>query len=194
MLSTGMTRGYEGEFAGFIAEHESDLGASLSQGSVVAWDGGLGPVSTECDLAIAIGEPQIKARVANSFVQRGFRNFPNLVHMTAQLNSPFEALGEGNIVFANAFISCDVQIGAFCLFNWNVTIGHDARVGSYVVVNPHAHVSGHCAVGSATLLGASSVLLEGVQVGERARVGAGAVVVDDVAAGATVVGVPAKAR
>lgn len=194
MLSSGMARGYDGKFAGFIAEHEADLGASLSQGCVVAWDGDLGSVSKACDLVIAIGEPQVKARVANSFIQRGFRNFPNLVHMTAQINSPAEAWGDGNIVFANVFVSCDVQIGAYCLFNWNVTIGHDARVGSYVVVNPHAHVSGHCAVGSATLLGASSVLLEGVQVGERARVGAGAVVVDDVASGATVVGVPAKAR
>jgi len=43
-------------------------------------------------------------------------------------------------------------------------------------------------------LGSGAVILCGVTVGENAIVGAGAVVTEDVPAGATVVGVPARAR
>ena len=49
-------------------------------------------------------------------------------------------------------------------------------------------------VGRGASIGSGAVILGGVQIGERALIGAGAVVTRDVDAGATVVGVPARAR
>jgi maltose O-acetyltransferase len=49
-------------------------------------------------------------------------------------------------------------------------------------------------VGSAVWIGGGSILLPGVTVGDNAIIGAGSVVTRDVAAGATVVGNPARAR
>jgi acetyltransferase-like isoleucine patch superfamily enzyme len=43
-------------------------------------------------------------------------------------------------------------------------------------------------------IGSGAVILPGITIGERAMVGAGSVVTKDVPAGATVVGVPARAR
>jgi UDP-2-acetamido-3-amino-2,3-dideoxy-glucuronate N-acetyltransferase len=50
------------------------------------------------------------------------------------------------------------------------------------------------AVGQGTAIGSGALILGGVKIGARATIGAGAVVTRDVAAGATVVGVPARAR
>jgi hypothetical protein len=57
-----------------------------------------------------------------------------------------------------------------------------------VLVHPTAEV------GAGAEIGAGAVVLQGLSVGDGATVGAGAVVTSDVAAGATVVGAPARSR
>lgn len=71
-------------------------------------------------------------------------------------------------------------IGADCAIHQTCTIGAGSRPGGPVI-------------GDHVMLGAHSCVLGPVTVGDGAVVGAGAVVVTDIPAGATAIGVPARA-
>ena len=55
-------------------------------------------------------------------------------------------------------------------------------------------LSGDVTIERGAFLGAGAVVVPGVRIGAGAVVAAGAVVIDDVPPGATVIGVPARAR
>ena len=67
----------------------------------------------------------------------------------------------------------------------NTTIGDDVTIGHRAIVHG-------CTVGDGCLIGMGAVIMDNAVVGEGSVIGAGAVVTADVAAGATVVGIPAK--
>lgn len=177
---------------GFISESAEANGSLLVGRPVVACDTEFLAKRSGAAVAIGIGHPAIRKKVFAKYSAHGF-DFPNLLHPRANLDPGFIKLGQGNIVCAGAFISCDVSIGDANLFNWQVTVGHDASIGSFNVVHPSANISGNVAIGDSVLVGVGSQILEGRRIGNTARIGAGAVVSKDVESGSTVVGIPAKA-
>lgn len=80
---------------------------------------------------------------------------------------------------AGVVIHQDAEIGPDCLILSGVTIG--LRSGSGVPV-----------LGTHVDVGTGAKILGAIRIGDHAIIGAGAVVIGDVAAGATVVGVPAR--
>jgi sugar O-acyltransferase (sialic acid O-acetyltransferase NeuD family) len=116
-----------------------------------------------------------------------------LVHPTAEIGAG-AAIGAGVVVLDGAHLSAHVQLGDHVLVSYLSSVGHDSVVGPLSSVMPGAHVAGDVHLGAEVTVGAGAVLLQGVSVGDGATVGAGAVVTSDVAAGATVVGVPARTR
>jgi len=88
------------------------------------------------------------------------------------------------------------------LYPEKVHIGNHATVSARSTILAHdeakayardeAEVIADTYVGEKAFIGVASVVLPGIRVGPRAIVGAGSVVTGDVAAGAIVVGVPAR--
>jgi sugar O-acyltransferase (sialic acid O-acetyltransferase NeuD family) len=98
----------------------------------------------------------------------------------------------GSIVFANASVTTNIEIGRHTHIGRGAAIGHDTALGDFVTIMPLASVSGSVNVGDRATIGAGAVVRQGQTIGEGAFVGAGAVVVRDVAPGEVVVGNPAK--
>ena len=102
-------------------------------------------------------------------------------------------LGAGSVVFAGAVVQPDANIGAHAIINTGATVDHDCAIGDFVHLAPGTHLAGDVRIDRGAFVGIGAAALPGRRVGEWATVGAGAVVVNDVPAGATAVGVPAKA-
>lgn len=93
-------------------------------------------------------------------------------------------------------------IGEFCFIDHGqgVVIGETAVIGNRVTLYHDVTLGGtslqkvkrHPTLSDDVVVGAGAKLLGPITVGEGARIGANAVVIKDVAAGATVVGIPAR--
>lgn len=108
----------------------------------------------------------------------------------------------------------NISLGSGVFFNFNcvildvvqVTIGDETQIGPGVQIvtadhprDPEQRRAGFefgrpISIGSHVWIGGGAIILPGITIGDDAIVGAGAVVTRDVAAGATVVGNPAKER
>ena len=103
------------------------------------------------------------------------------VHLGNYAEVKASRIGERTAVGHFSYIG-DSDVGA------DVNVGAGSITANYDGVDKHRTV-----IGDGVHLGSDTVMVAPVTLGAGARTGAGAVVVNDVAAGATVVGVPARA-
>jgi sugar O-acyltransferase (sialic acid O-acetyltransferase NeuD family) len=133
-----------------------------------------------------------RAAVFDRFVALGYE-FVRVIHPTAVIARSAH-LGHGAQVMAGAVIQPAARLGKNVLVNTLASVDHDCVIGDHVHIAPGATLSGGVIVETGAHIGAGAVVLQGRTVGAGAVVGGGAVVHRDVAAGATVIGVPAKEK
>jgi sugar O-acyltransferase (sialic acid O-acetyltransferase NeuD family) len=117
--------------------------------------------------------------------------FATLIHPGASVSARAR-LGRGVYVNHGVSVGGGVVVGDHVALSPGCIVGHDSVIEDYALVAPGAVVSGFVRLGRACYVGAHSVIRQHLRVGEKALVGMGAVVVREVAAGATVVGNPAR--
>jgi len=130
--------------------------------------------------------------VFERFRARGFA-FAQVIHPAAVVAAD-TAIGEGAQIMAGAILQPGVRVGVNALVNMGALIDHDCRIGDHVHVAPGAGLAGDVQVGDAAFVGMGARVLSQIHVGERATIAAGAIVTADVADGATVMGIPARAK
>ncbi len=161
-------------------------------GEIRYTDADLADWSREVDVAIGIGSPLLRQKIAHALQPRRVFRFPNLVHPRVEIDPAVVSLGNGNLIAQGVVMTCDITVGDFNLINWNVTIGHDCVLGSCCVISPAVNVSGNVCIGDACMVGAGAQLLPHVRLPAHSIVGAGAVVLEPIDASGTFVGVPAR--
>ncbi|MGO4854409.1 acetyltransferase [Phaeovulum sp. W22_SRMD_FR3] len=145
---------------------------------------------TRADLAIAIGAPAVRRRIAERMGALGHA-FPVLVHPRAWIGAQVD-LAEGVLICAGACLTTDITVAAHVHINLCATVGHDAVLGAYSTISPGANISGYVALGEGVDIGTGVTVIQGVAIGEGAVIGAGAAVVRTLPPHCTAVGVPAK--
>lgn len=179
-------------FIGFLDDNEALWGTECTHGKIIGGADWLNQYDKPLSVAIAVGSPgavsAIVGRIKNPLVE-----FPNLYAPSVTfLDKDTLEIGQGNIFCSNCFVSCNVIIGNFNLFNGYIPIGHDAKIGDCNVVMPSSNISGGVVLGNGNFLGVQSVVLQYVKIGNNTRIGANSVVMRKTKDGFLYIGNPAK--
>lgn len=139
----------------------------------------------------AIGDPRAKLLLSRGLEARGGR-FISLIHPTA-IVGPRCRIGAGAVLCPYSVVTTDATLGKFVTLNVHASVGHDSILGDGVTLNGHADVTGRAVLGEGVSLGSHAVVAPQVRVSAYVKVGAGSVVFHKPRAGASLLGVPAKA-
>lgn len=182
----------EWNIIGFLDDNESLWETANKYGRVLGGANWLNQYDKSLAVAIAVGNPAaVKTIVEN--INNPNVSFPNLYAPTVTfLDKESLEIGQGNIFCSNCFISCNVKIGSFNLFNGYIPIGHDAVIGDCNVIMPSCNISGGVEMGNENFLGVQSVVLQYIKIGNNTRIGANSVIMRKTKDGFLYIGNPAK--
>jgi sugar O-acyltransferase (sialic acid O-acetyltransferase NeuD family) len=138
----------------------------------------------------AIGDNRLRAQLFERALAA--RLAPLTVVHPASVVSPRASIGPGCQMLTGAIVNAGARLGSNVIVNSGAIVEHDCRIADHVHIATGARLASTVTVGRGAHIGAGAVVLQCRTIGEEAVIGAGAVVVGDVAAGAVVVGVPAR--
>ncbi len=182
----------EWNIIGFLDDNEELKGSKNEYGTVLGGAEWLNAYDNPISVVIAVGNPKavesIALKITNPHVE-----YPNLYAPSVTfLDRESLKIGKGNIFCTNCFVSCNVTVGDFNLFNGYIPIGHDAEIGNYNVVMPSCNISGGVKIGNANFFGVQSVVLQYIKIGNDTRIGANSVIMRKTKDGYLYIGNPAK--
>ena len=169
--------------------------ASVNGHRVLSYDDYLDESGGAGSVAIAIADSKVRERLAakcdSDSVSFWSVRADNVVIMDDV------EVGCGALLSPFVTITSNVRIGRFFHANLYSYVEHDCRIGDFVTFGPGAKCNGNVVIEDHAYVGAGAILRQGspgspLRIGQSAVIGMGAVVTRDVAAGATVVGNPAR--
>lgn len=179
------------ELIGFVDPNMSK-GTMINGYSVIGSDEEINRTSESICLAIAFGEPRLKAKVRTKYTNP-LISFPTLIHPSVIIgDNRFVRIGEGCIICAGCIITTNVEIKDFVTLNLMCTVGHDTTIGKYSSFMPSCNISGEVNTEEGVYCGTGAKIINQINIGKNTIVGAGAVVTKSLPEDCTAVGIPAK--
>lgn len=140
--------------------------------------------------AVAVGQPAARWAIAERLEAVGCRALTVIANSATVVDSA--RVAPGALIAPYALINADTVVGRCLIANAYASVAHDCVIGDFVTLGPRATVNGSVRIGDGVEVGAGALIKQGVTIGDGAVIGMGAVVLRDVAAGAVVVGNPAR--
>ena len=138
-------------------------------------------VEYDCDIFVAIGNPEIRERFCKEILNAG-KNIPVLIHPSASVEENV-SIGEGTLIVAGAVINPGTVIGNGCIINTCASVDHDCVISDFVHVSVGAHIAGTVQIGARTWIGAGVTVSNNINICSDCVIGAGAVVVQNFTGG-----------
>ena len=138
-------------------------------------------------IIIAIGDNKIRKKISEKISHP----FTILIHPSSIIDKTVK-IENGTVIFHNAIVQRDSNIGKHCIINTNASIDHDCFISDFVHISPSATLCGNVKVGEGTHIGAGATIIPNINIGKWCVIGAGAVITKDVPDYSLVVGVPGK--
>ena len=145
--------------------------------------------SNEEVFACGLGSPAIKLAVIELLKNKG-AIFTSIIH-SSSIIADNAIIGEGVVIYPNAFISCNTKIGSFVTLLMSA-VGHDAVIGDYATISAFCDITGYVNVGKSVFMGSHVTIIPNMVVGDGAYLGAGSVVVTPIKPNIKVMGNPAR--
>lgn len=145
----------------------------------------------ETNVAVSVGEPGLRKKIAEELSKNPRLKFPSLIMGDTRLCTDIK-MGQGCIISMGCQVSTNVMLGDFVLLNIGSLVCHDGILGDYVTLSPDVKAAGQVVIGNCCDLGLGTRIIQGITIGDGVIAGAGSVIVKDVEAGCTIAGVPAK--
>lgn len=179
-------------FIGFFDDDKEIWGSKNEYGEVLGGIAKLNAWNKELALVVTIGNPQVLHRIVDGIANPNIY-YPNIIDPTVDFLDPENVrMGKGNVICAKCFISCDVEMGDFNLYNVGDGIGHDACIGNYNVIMPNVNISGGVKIGDENMLGVKSTVLQYLKIGNQVKLGANSLLMKNTKDGLLYIGTPAK--
>lgn len=173
-----LEQGQESLIDGFYVEPQY-----LSEGSSTLYDipiKSIEKLDTDMHLIhIAVGEPEFRARMYQSFKSFGF-NFATVIDPRASVPKMLGPIGEGSYVAPNSTITSDVKIGNCVIINTGAIVSHDCEIQDFCTISPGAILCGNVRIGERSFIGAGSMIREKIWIRDRVLLGMGSVVIKNI--------------
>ena len=177
---------------GFFDDNEGIWGTKNEYGEVIGGKDKLNAWDKELALVVTIGSPRILHKIVVDITNQNI-TYPNIIDPTVDFLDPDNVkMGKGNVICAKSFVSCNVEMGDFNLYNVGDGIGHDSRIGNYNVIMPNVNISGGVQIGDENMLGVKSTVLQYLKIGNQVRLGANSLLMKNAKDGLLYIGNPAK--
>lgn len=157
----------------------------------IYWEGSVAALDPGLPIVPAIGSVKRLAFVHR--LEASGRTLRALVHPSAVI-ARSAVIEPGVVIFPGVIVGAETRIERGTIVNRGALIGHHTVIGPHGFVGPGANIAGGVRIGQGATIGMGALVRDDREVGDGAVVGMGAVVVANVAAGAVVIGNPARER
>jgi sugar O-acyltransferase (sialic acid O-acetyltransferase NeuD family) len=174
---------------------DAPIAGPVNGHDVMSWTEFLDRPADERSVAIAIANSSIRESLAKRCRDAGVSLLKVQAANAVQMDNV--VIGDGALLSPFVTLTSNIRIGRCFHANLYSYVEHDCIIGDFVTFAPSVKCNGNVHIEDHAYIGAGAIIKQGTPekplvIGRGAVVGMGAVVTKSIAAGATVVGNPAR--